>query len=412
MKHALFMSCILIVGLGGCSKKDPDSLSEESKSLPKVELPEIPPPGVTRGPKITLAEARTVGKKLQAAVEANDAEMVFRLIDLDNLIRHGMPNHLNGTQQEKQIVAGLRSSFDEAFVRNLNAGDYQFLRASETPDGAQSIMRLILPDGGLNYHRLVLGRNTQNKPCVVDLFVYLSGEPLSHTFGRLIAQLTPNTKSPDAKATQAARQFQDMSVAVQRGNPAHALAIYDSMQPKWQQQKTIMQVRIMAASRVVVNNLQKGQPMGDDYRKAVNDFQQAFPNAENLALTLIDFYVLNKDFKQARAAVDQLDKQVGGDPFLNLLRGSIALAQGKKQAGKNFYTQLIKDMPKNTAPYTSLTDLALVDEDFMEVTRLLISAEENTDIRFEPDFNGADGFKAYVASPEYEKWKTYKRGKK
>ena len=412
MKHALFISCILIVGLGGCGKKGSGSLSEESKSLTKVELPEIPPPGVTRGPKITLAEARTVAKKLQAAVEANDTEMVFRLIDLDNLIRHGMPNHLNGTQQEKQIVAGIRSNFDKGYIRNLNAGDYQFLSVSETPDGAQAMMRLIAANGGLNYHRLVLGRNTQNKPCVVDLFVYLSGEPLSHTFGRLITQSMPSTNSPNAKARQAAKQFQDMSMAVRSGNPAQALAIYDSMQPKWQQQKTIMQTRIMAASQVAVSNARKGLPMGDGYRKAVQDFQHAFPNAENLALTLIDFHHLNKDFKQARAAVDQLDKQVGGDPFLNLLRGNLAFAQGKKQAAKDFYIQLIKDMPKNVTPYTSLIGLAMADKDFKEVTRLLISAEENTDIRFEPDFNGANDFKDYIASPENEKWKTYKRGKK
>ena len=306
------MSCILIVGLVGCGKKDPDSLSEESKALPKVESPVIPPPGVTRGPKITLAEARTIGKKLQLAVEANDAEMVLRLIDLDNLIRHGMPNHLNGTQQEKQIVASFRSKFDEAFVRNLNAGDYQFLRASKTPNGAQSIMRLIPPDGGINYHRLVLGRNAQNEPCVVDIFVYTSGEPLSHTFGRLVSQSMPDTKPTNAKTMQALKQFKDMVEAMQRGNPAHALAIYNSLPPKWQQQKSIMQIRILTANQVAVSKLQKGQPMGDDYRKAVKDFQHAFPDAENLALLLIDFYALNKDFKQVRAAVNQLDKQVGG----------------------------------------------------------------------------------------------------
>ena len=75
----------------------------------------------------------------------------------------------------------------------------------------------------------------------------------------------------------------DMVMAMQRGNPAHALAIYDSLPSKWQQQKSIMQIRILTANQVAVSNLQKGQPMGDDYRKAVKDFQHAFPNAENLA---------------------------------------------------------------------------------------------------------------------------------
>ena len=304
-----------------------------------------------------------VAKKLQAAVEANDTEMALRVIDFDNLIRHSLPEHLKDTQQGKEIVAGAQSGFG-GLVRELHAGDYQFLRASEIPDGAQAMMRLTPPNGGVNYHRLVLGRNAQNEACVVDIFVYISGEPLSHTFGRLFAQLMPNTKSPDAKAMQALKQAQDMAVALQKGDPAHALAIYDGMPPKWQRQKTIMQTRIMAANKVAISNVQKGQPAGDDYRKAVKDFQQAFPNAENLALVLIDLYFFNEDFKQARAAVDQLDKQVGGDPFLNLLRGNIALAQGKKQAGKDFYTQLIKDIPKNAAPYISLIELALADKDF------------------------------------------------
>ena len=113
-----------------------------------------------------------------------------------------------------------------------------------------------------------------------------------------------------------------------------------------------------------------------------------------------------------RAAVDKLDKQVGGDPYLNLSRGNMALAQGKKQAAKDFFIQLTKDIPKNSASYFALINLAMVDKCFKEVTRLLISTEGNTAIRFEPDFNGADNFKEYVASPENEKWKTYKRGEK
>ena len=131
------------------------------------------------------------------------------------------------------------------------------------------------------------------KPCVVDIFAYTSGEYLSQTFSRLITHSMPGAKLPDATAMQGIKQFEDMTMAMQKGAFSRALTIYEGMQPNWKQQKTTMQMRIVAANQVAVSNLQQSQPMGDEYRKAMEDFRRTFPNAKNLTLLLIDFYTLN-----------------------------------------------------------------------------------------------------------------------
>ena len=423
------ISILISLLVTGCGKKQPTNSNQDknppvplpyqkakketpSKNDVNNSTPENPLSEVTPRPKITLAEAEKVAKNLQAAVEMENSEMVFRLIDRDILIGRAMPKSLTDAQQKKEIIAGARTAFKEILLQNLSVGTYQFLRVSGTPDGVQATMRLIFPNGGVNYHHLVLGHSVDMKPCVVDIFAYTSGEYLSQTFSRLITHSMPGAKLPDVTAMQGIKQFEDMTMAMQKGAFSRALTIYEGMQPNWKQQKTTMQMRIVAANQVAVSNLQQSQPMGDEYRKAMEDFRRTFPNAKNLSLLLIDFYTLNKDYKQARAAVDQLDKQVGGDPYLNFIRGNIALSQGKKQAGKDLFIKLTKDMPKNPAPYFTLIDLALMDKNYKEVTRLLINTEENTPVRFDPDFNGIDSYKDYLASPENIKWKAYKKGGK
>ena len=291
-------------------------------------------------------------------------------------------------------------------LNNLSAGDYRFLSVEETPEGATAHMRLIPPDGSLNYHRLTIGRNAGQQPVAVDIYVYIYGEPLSHTLGRMMGQLSGGS---EADSLAVAQGMQRASSALQAGKPATAEAILSALPPRWQKQKSIMQMRIVAANGVAAQKLQAGKPIGNAYRRAVEAFQTTFPKADNLPLLLMDYHFLKQDYPKTAKAVDQLDQQVGGDPYLNLIRAKIAIGQNDAEAARGFVETLIKALPdKAPEGYGILLDQAIETQNHVETTRILKALEAETPVRFPIDFNKAEPFANYMASPEYEKWKAYK----
>ena len=267
-------------------------------------------------------------------------------------------------------------------------------------------MRQIPPDGSLNYHRLTIGRNADQQPVAVDVYVYVTGEPLSHTLGRMVGQLSGGS---EASSLAVAQGMQRASAALQAGKPATVEAILSNLPPRWQKHKSIMQMRIMAANGVAAQKMQAGKPIGNAYRQAVEAFQTTFPKADNLSLLLMDYHFLKQDYPKTAKAVDQLDQQVGGDPYLNLIRAKIAIGQNDAEAARGFVETLIKALPdKATEGYGILLDQAIEIQNHVETTRILKALEAETPVRFPIDFNKAEPFADYMASPEYEKWKAYK----
>ena len=106
--------------------------------------------------------------------------------------------------------------------------------------------------------------------------------------------------------------------------------------------------------------------------------------------------------------MDQLDLQVGGDPYLTLIRANIAIGQNDAEAARGFVETLIKALPdKATEGYGILLDQAIEAQNHAETTRVLKALEAETPV-LPIDFNKAKPFADYMTSPEYEKWKAYK----
>ena len=59
----------------------------------------------------------------------------------------------------------------------------------------------------------------------------------------------------------------------------------------------------------------------------------------------MDYHFLKQDYPKTAKAVDQLDQQVGGDPYLNLFRANIAIGQNDAEAARGFVETLIKALP-------------------------------------------------------------------
>src|SRR5690606_37299958 len=105
-----------------------------------------------------------------------------------------------------------------------------------------------------------------------------------------------------------------MQIAVRNERPQQALVIYHELPETLQTDKTLLLVRIIAAARA---------EDWDDYASAIDVFKQRYPDEAAVDLMSIDVLVRDKKFDEIQAAIDRIDKAVGGDPHLDAVRASI-----------------------------------------------------------------------------------------
>ena len=68
---------------------------------------------------------------------------------------------------------------------------------------------------------------------------------------------------------------------------------------------------------------------GGEYEKAVLDFGRLYPGDASQALWAIDLHLAREQWDRALKSVDVLESAVGGDVFLDDMRGNVLLLAGR-----------------------------------------------------------------------------------
>jgi hypothetical protein len=123
----------------------------------------------------------------------------------------------------------------------------------------------------------------------------------------------------------------------------------------------------------------------------------------------VDAFLLRGEHDKSLAALDRLEKAVGGDMFLDVMRGNILFAKGDTDAAKRHGNKAIKADPSLYAGHDLLLTIALKENDHAETARRLAVFQDRFNMDF-GDLSGAEGMAAFRQSPEYKAWLNRKRG--
>ena len=109
------------------------------------------------------------------------------------------------------------------------------------------------------------------------------------------------------------------------------------------------------------------------------------------------------EYDRALAAVDRLEKAVGGDPYLDVIRAGIHLAQGDAGAARRLARQAVDGDGTLPDGYWALVNVSLADKRFDETARLLDLLREQFQLEF-GDLTQIPEYAEFVQSPEYRQW--------
>jgi tetratricopeptide (TPR) repeat protein len=330
----IFPSSLLLVAIAvlvvGCKKKlpDPDPDPDAADPAPPVEHTGLP---------LTEQDYQEFGQSLEKAVATGDKATVDRLLRLMDPFERSFSD-LNLTSTERRdMLAGAASGagqFANQFIEIVkNGGSYSVVRVRTVGGRPRVILRLLQPEGAINYHEFTLVRYPDGQVGAEDIYIYLSAEPLTQTFRRaILGILAERNRGAIARLSESEQaltkhlpSFVTMSQQFRNGQHKEALATFRRLPAELQKNKAFQLMAIQAA-----------QKTGDDedYIAEIERFRRDHPTDPAADLISIDYYIFKNQYDEALSGLDRLDAAVGGDPYLNVMRAEVLSEAGRyKEAG-------------------------------------------------------------------------------
>jgi hypothetical protein len=300
-------------------------------------------------------------------------------------------------------AAKSRSSLATNLVKNIeDGGSVEALRIRQVGGEQRAVIRVLLPDGSLNYHEMPLVRDGTGFVRARDIYMFASGEYFSDMLRRLFvigAEADPNLLERLAGAKKnplvsAAPKVRDMMAKIRAGDGKGAVEIYRALPRELQRDKAILLTYVMACAKT-----------GDDdlHVRALEDLRASFPNDRGMEMMFIDGSILRGDYDEAVAIIDRIDQAVGGDPYLDVMRANIRLQEGKLDQAATFAARATeRDRGREDAWWTRV-NVSLAQKDFSETARLLVVIRDELEIEID-DLRKHAEYAEFVKSDAYREF--------
>ncbi len=387
----LILFCVLSLGVVGCAKK------QEGLVAANV------------GEAITETEVKQFANELEKKVKNGNSTAFTNMIDTEALGDTALAGMDVSDKNKREAIAGLKNGMTKStslggeIVRTVQKGGTFRLLRTVTVDGKQRArFRLVMPEmGGINYMDFVLARREGGGIRAVDIYIFASGEMLSTSMHRLLLPLAQKQgllarlRQEDKEYLDAIKSFGTMSEALRTGRPKDALAEYNSLPVGMQNDKMVQIIRLRAASEA-------SEP---EYLRALEKFQKDFQGDPAADMMSIDYYTLRKDYPKTIEMIERLDKAIGGDPALSILK-AIALGEaGKSKESIALLQAAVKEMPDDVFAHQMLLGTCLNAKVYEPIPAAIDKLKALGEDMADPKDVDDPVWKAFAQSPQYRQWK-------
>ena len=373
-------------------------------------------PAAPAGKAISDEEVVAFGEAMEQAAASGDVKAMNALIDWDAVLdaatadveapagfRENFRNGARGSTGDKGAFSG---QIADACSKGTT---YRPIRQRTRDKHKTSLFRFAIANsGGVNYHEYLLDRDRDGKARATDIYVYFTGELFSITMRRgytmMVADQTRGLAAkllgPDPKLLENLGKIPEIARLLQADKPREALAIMDGMPAAVADSKTVMGIRVRAAQ-----NIDEAT-----YAGALERYRKLFPDDPSTNFLSIDGYTLLKDYDKALAAIDRLDKSVGGDPYIGMLRSGLFQLAGRLADARKAAEAAVAGCPDLIEPCWALLGATLRQDDHPATLATLKLIDQRFEVEF-ADLTAPPEYARFVKSPQHAEWKAYLAGK-
>lgn len=343
-----------------------------------------------------------VAKKIERSIAGDQGKWLDQNFDLEGLMARTLRDAPGEAALKKGFEQGLKSKFNPGAATAqamTEAGSYTFLRL-RTVNGKKLALFRLLMDGPFNYHEYLLEVSPSGAVRPVDFYVYLSGEYMSETLRRMylgavagepgvVGKLVGN----DNEYAKNIPKLGQMSQLVKQGKADQAMKLWKTLPDVFKSDKYALILRLQAASQISPK----------ESSDALEALKKACPGDPSIPALSLDPLFLAKKYDDVITAVDEVDKAVGGDPFLHTFRASVYLEKGDFDQARASAKRAVEQEATLDAGYWAMVTISLRAKSFKETVEWLNTMEKKLGTQF-GDLTTIETYAEFVKSPEYGAW--------
>lgn len=336
----------------------------------------------------SLAEADAFGNEIAASMSPCDPAKLDQMIDTDFILSRAVAGRAIGDEELRGIKSGL-GTMGQRLCRELGQAEHKvvFLRSQMIGGTPRPLLRLT-SDLGVNYYQFELDKQPGGIRAA-DILVYLSGETLSESMstafdallksgvGRatLTAIKTTREHMRDRKWTEARAQFETLPTSLRKTKPLRLLELQ------------------------IVGEIDNAA-----YLKALDAYAKDFPNDASLALVRIDQVILKEQWAELLTVLDQLDKLLGGDPYLDQMRVDAYIQLGKYPDAIAAAQRATKADPTDESGWWLLLAAQTGAKDFAAAITTIEALRDNIGYASWHTWTPTEQYKPLAESAEFKAW--------
>lgn len=343
-------------------------------------------------------------EEFAAAVSSGHGQTVARAFDLDTLVDYVLGPLDLGTE-----LAAFKSEVRSAAQRQhggLASGfmghRYRFLRFVEE-EGETRLLFRDTSDRGFDYHKYRFYLDPQDRVRLTDFYVFTNGEYLSATTRRMVLPVLEHLAKgriarifgggDERRVVQDVERLQVAQQKLLAGDIVGAKESLKSLSREFRREKVARLAELAAL----------GQATEDEpaYARALEAFARDFRGDPCVPLQMIDFYFMKGDYAKLLEIVDDLDRMVGGDVYLNLYRAIALHGMGKPEEGLRLLDPAIVEEPDEDELRWTAAECAVGAKKYAEASRHFDVLEDQFGYEITEEFlREVPEYADYLASPE------------
>ena len=286
---------------------------------------------------VTPEEATATAHKIDSAINDKRPQVFDALLNEKLLARRiAKQADIKVTSSfTKGVATGLKNAgLGHQIVKAVSQdGSYELVKQYEK-DGIQHLIFRMYSPEGLNYHDFQLAR-LNDKVYIADVYIYLVGDDFSSILTELVKSISGDEFGKVKKNSSALETMQTFKRLMNQERFEEAKKYYDNLPPDLKDQKLIRVMGIQVASKLD----------NESYLAELEAFEKLYPNEPNVHLMLIDANILRKEYDKAMENIQQLDKIISKDPFLDYYRALVVKMKGSPDEARTYLERLNKNMP-------------------------------------------------------------------
>ncbi len=138
-------------------------------------------------------------------------------------------------------------------------------------------------------------------------------------------------------------------------------------------------------------------------RVAVNEYYRYLHGDTSACAVLYSTYLLNRQWRLALRCLDDMERMVGGDPFLGTMRTQLLLARGDIASARRESERTVSRAPYLIHGYFAQIEVSLAERNFDEVVELFNILQYEFGVELN-DPATLPVYAEFVQSPQYDEW--------